>query len=379
MTNNNTTTNQARFVIDKMSDIDHCISIQGNIGSGKSSLLSYMEQFTNENELSPILKSEPFYVNDDDNHINNGVYSTFEKKRDDNKGKDYFIFVNEPVDEWKKVIYSTSFYKDQSVKETEIPNDNNNDDYIFSSYYTSIFVYLLAYIWISFFSWLVIRYIDNTILNHLLMFLIIICFSYDIDKIYNKKRKMDIIKKESEKISMLDFFYKDMSKNGFIFQVHAFTTRLQMIINQINKINIKREPGDKIHLITERSLRTDQLFFENLYTSKLIPKIQLDVYNSFFNLICDEIIKKETIMIYLKTPPIKCHNRINKRERKEELDGICPDYLISLDKAHDIMINDFENENKKVIRIDFEKDLDTDGFKALTKKLMNDLLTEINK
>ena len=310
-TDNNKTTLEAKFIINKMSSIGYYISIQGNIGGGKSTLLKYIEEYIKENKLSAIEDYSSSSSSYNDNHLNNGTYHYLTHNnlyvQDDciiinpfyiKEEKDYFIIIDEPIEEWKKEIYTTNLY-----------NENIKD---------------------------------------------------------------------FEKTNMLNYFYKDMSRNGFLFQVHAFTTRLQKILNKMNEI--KNGKKGKIHIIAERSLRTDRLFFLNLYESNLITKIEFDIYDSFFNLICNEIIKKENIMIYIKTPPEKCNTRINKRDRKEEINGICPDYLISLDEQHDRMVNQFEqNLNNKVIRLNFEKDFLDDEFKNLTKNLMNELLNEINK
>lgn len=191
-------------------------------------------------------------------------------------------------------------------------------------------------------------------------------------------RKCNENPEDGKKCSMLGLFYEDQSKNGFMFQIHAFTTRLQCIIDQLSLINIKGK-GNRIHIIAERSLRTDKLFFYNLYLTNMITKVEWDVYNTFFTLICNEVIKKENIMVYIKTSPKKCFERIQKRDRKGE-GGIIPDYLITLDERHDIMVDEFRSQSEnKVFDLNFEDDKNEDDIYNETSELMSDILKYIDQ
>lgn len=169
--------------------------------------------------------------------------------------------------------------------------------------------------------------------------------------------------------SILDIFYTDMKRWAFTFQVNAFTTRLRRIVTALDSINPGIPETARIHIIAERSLRTDYLFFRNLYVSGLVSRVDWKVYKAFFHTICDETINKEDRMIYIDTAPVKCHERIKKRDRKEETSRVqTPEeeekfgqYLVSLHKAHQSMIDAFRSErgHDRVYVIDANKDIES--------------------
>lgn len=192
--------------------------------------------------------------------------------------------------------------------------------------------------------------------------------------------------------SALGLFYENMEKNGFVFQIMAFTSRLRNIVERLDdvmklrdKYNQSSSTTPRIVIIGERSLRTDRLFFHNLYESNITKQFEWETYNSFFNLICDEVVRKENIMIYLNTEPEKCFTRTLKRDRKEEVnkentdtqvDAVCPDYLYSLHNKHKEMIKEFSslsNENK-VINVDFQKDMNNHEINELVSDVMKTLI-----
>lgn len=277
----------AKFIIDRMNEINLYISLQGSISSGKSTTLSSIKKYIKKNNLCAL------------NDINSG------------KSTDYFLVLDEPLNEWEKEIYSV-----ESKKYIQ----------------------------------------ENT---------------------------------ETKMVSMLGLFYKDMSKYGFLFQINAFTSRLKHIVDQISLVK-NNEKNARIHIIAERSLRTDRLFFNNLYESNIISQVEWEIYNNFFNLICNEIVKKEDIMVYIHTSPEKCYKRSQKRDRKEEKDcdestgekrtGVCPDYLKSLHEQHENMVNNFRlEENKKVIDINFEEDMDEEKIDFVVDNLMKNIFLILQK
>lgn len=91
---------------------------------------------------------------------------------------------------------------------------------------------------------------------------------------------------------------------------------------------MKQHPNSII--ITERSLFTDKhVFAKMLYDDHLLDPIQYIIYMAWFNEFISDI--RLDGIIYLKTEPAICMDRIMKRGRAEETD-IHIDYLI---KCHD--------------------------------------------
>jgi deoxyadenosine/deoxycytidine kinase len=139
----------------------------------------------------------------------------------------------------------------------------------------------------------------------------------------------------------LECFYKDQKENAFCFQVLAYITRLSKLMETMKTVD-----KDTI-IITERSIETDRnVFAKMLYEDGLISSIEWETYNYWFNTFKE--ISKIDYIIYIKTSPEKCLERINKRNRSEE-SNISIDYLIKCDKFH----NDWlESSSTKMITID---------------------------
>jgi deoxyadenosine/deoxycytidine kinase len=88
-----------------------------------------------------------------------------------------------------------------------------------------------------------------------------------------------------------------------------------------------------------------------LYEDGLLSSIEWETYNYWFNTFKET--SKVNLIIYIKTNPDKCLERINKRNRIEE-NSIKLDYLVKCDKYH----NDWLNNNNNIIMIDGHNTID---------------------
>lgn len=130
--------------------------------------------------------------------------------------------------------------------------------------------------------------------------------------------------------TMLSKFYQDQKKYAFPFQMMAYISRLNAM-----KQTIKENP-DAMFFITERSLYTDKhVFALLLYKDDMIEDVNFMIYNKWFECFAQEYpISK---MVYVKTDPIKCLERINIRSRDGE-NCIELDYLTKCHEHHETMI-----------------------------------------
>jgi deoxycitidine kinase/deoxyguanosine kinase len=136
--------------------------------------------------------------------------------------------------------------------------------------------------------------------------------------------------KDNEGKTILQNFYENQKKYSFSFQMLAYISRLNLI-----KEAIKKNPNAII--ITERSLYTDKMVFAKmLYDDGLINSIDYQIYLKLFESFTDEYPVNK--IIYVKTKPNICIERIKKRSRTGET-NIQLDYLVNLDKYHNEMIN----------------------------------------
>jgi deoxyadenosine/deoxycytidine kinase len=143
--------------------------------------------------------------------------------------------------------------------------------------------------------------------------------------------------KDRKGITILEKFYQDQEKYSFSFQMMAYISRLKLLKDTLKDIKEKFRDFEKIIIITERSLYTDKMVFAKmLYDSDKIESVNYQIYLNWFDTFIEEYPVDK--IIYVKTTPENCHNRINKRSREGE-DKIPLDYLINCDKYHEYMLD----------------------------------------
>ena len=154
--------------------------------------------------------------------------------------------------------------------------------------------------------------------------------------------------KDKDGMNALDCFYKDQKENAFCFQVLAYITRLKKLMDKLNNI----DNNIKTIIITERSIETDRnVFAKMLYEEGLLTSIEWESYNYWFNTFKD--ISKVDMILYIKTSPIKCLERINKRNRSEE-STINLSYLEKCHSYHENWLKD----NSNIITLDGHNSID---------------------
>jgi len=136
--------------------------------------------------------------------------------------------------------------------------------------------------------------------------------------------------------TILKKFYADQEKYSFPFQMMAYVSRLKVLRDTLK--TIKTDTEDKnIIIITERSLYTDKMVFAKmLYDSKKIEHVNYQIYLNWFDTFSDEFPVNK--VVYVKTTPNKCYQRIVKRSRTGE-ENIPLDYLASCSNYHDNMLD----------------------------------------
>lgn len=141
--------------------------------------------------------------------------------------------------------------------------------------------------------------------------------------------------KDENGVTILEKFYADQNKYSFAFQMMAYVSRLKVLRDALKEI--KNTSDKKTIIITERSLYTDKMVFAKmLYDSGKIEHINYQIYLSWFNTFSEEFPVHK--VVYVKTSPEKCHNRIHKRSREGE-ENIPLNYLINCSKYHNDMLD----------------------------------------
>jgi len=135
------------------------------------------------------------------------------------------------------------------------------------------------------------------------------------------------VKNENGK-DILSLFYEDKTKYSYMFQSYVLFSRVNLMLE-----TIKKNPDCII--ICERSHLTDIMVFARaLYEQKDISEIEWKIYNCWHDMVKKLFNIKIKGMIYLKTDPSICDERIRKRSRNGE-SNIAINYLQVLHDKHE--------------------------------------------
>jgi deoxyguanosine kinase len=141
--------------------------------------------------------------------------------------------------------------------------------------------------------------------------------------------------KDKNGTTILEKFYADQEKYSFPFQMMAYVSRIKELRTTVKEQ--KKNSSKPFVIITERSLYTDKMVFAKmLYDTGKIEHVNYQIYLNWFDTFSDEFPVHK--VVYVKTAPEKCHERIVKRSREGE-DNIPLSYLKSCNFYHDNMLD----------------------------------------
>jgi len=169
-------------------------------------------------------------------------------------------------------------------------------------------------------------------------------YSDNIQVIFLKEPVDDWAKiKDENGITMLEKFYADQEKYSFPFQMMAYISRLKVLRDALKFIKTLNVSDKKFVIITERSLYTDKIVFAKMLADLgKIEYINYQIYLNWFETFSEEFPVHK--IVYVKTNPENCFNRILKRSRDGE-SKIPLDYLTNCSLYHDSMLDTFITEN----------------------------------
>jgi len=175
--------------------------------------------------------------------------------------------------------------------------------------------------------------------------------------------------------NILEHFYNDISKYGFMFQINASITKIEKIKETQSEPYYSK---DLNIIFAERSIFSDRYCFaENLYDKDNMEDIEWQLYKNYFDWIkknFPDVIPDG--YIYIKTEPNICHKRIQKRDRKEET-GVSLEYLTELHEKHNKWL---ESTDIPVCIIDGSVDFEQDHRQYLKiQEQLNNFIINIRK
>lgn len=133
---------------------------------------------------------------------------------------------------------------------------------------------------------------------------------------------------------LLEKFYEDKQKYGFLFQVSMISKRFDLIKEALTKRNS----------ILDRSIYGDRVFVDLLVKRKEMEEVEANVYYDLVNTMMEELehipSKTPDLMVYIKLPLDLELERIAKRGRDFEQVDDNPD-LLEYYKQHNEIYNDW--------------------------------------
>lgn len=139
----------------------------------------------------------------------------------------------------------------------------------------------------------------------------------------------NIISKETgDSYNILDEFYQDQEKNGYMFQTMTFITRMETHL----------KADSKSLVVGERSWFTDRhVFVEQMYRNKVLTDFQLACYDRWFHFWTQERLAGQINLdgiFFIDTPAKVCFMRKDQLRKRKEESSIPLSYLESLEERH---------------------------------------------
>ena len=159
--------------------------------------------------------------------------------------------------------------------------------------------------------------------------------------------------------SLLQRFYADPERYAFAFQTMAFFSRLALLA---------KTPNDCV-VVTERSLLTDRdVFAKMLHDSGKIDGLCYKIYLQISSSTASFVDVAPSKMIYVKSDPLVCEERIVRRQRHGEGE-INREYLRRCDEYHEAMVGYVFNTTE-VLELDGNRDISRDALDIVERFIL---------
>lgn len=149
-----------------------------------------------------------------------------------------------------------------------------------------------------------------------------------------QKTRIPVFLEPVETWTLLDKFYTDIPRWGFTFNTEVLVSMSQWKNNTFNAI-YERSPNSCRHVFTQL-----------MHDDGILCDEELMLFDKLFS----NFGWDQDVMIYVRTPPEVCFERMYKRGRDCEMGGVSLEYLKKLDKKHEDMM-EFVRQFKPSIRI----------------------------
>ena len=146
-----------------------------------------------------------------------------------------------------------------------------------------------------------------------------------------------------DKVNMLELVYSNPKEYAYLFQLMAYETRCRQLITA-------RNLGHK-RILMERTIECQKKVFGQLsYEKGFFTKIEHEILSNIFQNATNTQEMKPDFIIYLRTDPEKCFQRLQMRQRPEER-NVSLEYLKELHAKYDQWLTKGQN-NVVIIEIE---------------------------
>ncbi len=183
----------------------------------------------------------------------------------------------------------------------------------------------------------------------------------------------DDVEEPAALVSMLDLFYSDSEQHALVFQMMAFTSRLNALAAVQEALPAGQGP---IVLLSERDFYDDRdVFFRTLYEAGKVKPWEWDAYNGLFDCTAGQLLDRVTAMVHVPTQPELCQSRAIQRGRTGE-QAIPLQYLETLEQAHRRMLQDFKGH--VYVMDEFHRKLEESEMRQSASNLLDHLLETVS-
>ncbi len=198
--------------------------------------------------------------------------------------------------------------------------------------------------------------------------------------------KWQSIKSTDSGQNLLDYFYTDPKRYSYLFQTFAFLSRMQSQLHPYETLEkdtnntkiVKDDDAEKETVVVfERSVLSDRYCFaQNCFDTGIMSEMEYKVYQAFHSFLVDEFkMLRLNGIIYLRTNPETCIERLKKRNRSEEK-TVDKDYLETLHKKHEEWL--LKEDSIPVLILDCNEEFASDPVRRMEMQMqVRDFLKKI--
>lgn len=166
--------------------------------------------------------------------------------------------------------------------------------------------------------------------------------------------------------NLLMRYFSNRKRYSYLFQQYALLTMLEL----------HKQPQHKSLFVMERSAYSSlHVFMKVLHEFENVESLEMKCFQKLFDFLVVEKEFKLDLIVYLKSTPEVCFQRMKRRNREGELQGDVIGYLKVLDKYYEDWLGNHDNwswhGNVPVLILNGDDDLNSDA------ALHNSMATQI--